>query len=136
MGPRDSSDWTVNDLGSNLADAQTTDAEIAKVNAQKQQLEDALRTEVLTARSALEEASLARESASRGVAASEAAYADRVLLFENGRATSLDVLQAEDALVSARMSLVDAYVDVRVAKVRLDHAVGRDIQEGLGVNQK
>ena len=128
--------WTVNDLGSNFADAKSTDAEIAKVNAQKQQVEDTLRTEVLTARSSLEEASLARESARRGVEAAEAAYTDRALLFENGRATSLDVLQAEDALVSARMNLVDAYVEVRIAKVRLDHAVGRDIQEGLGVNQK
>lgn len=128
--------WTLNDLGASYSDAKSTDADVAQVRAQKKQLEDTLRTEVLTSRRALEEARLARESALRGVAASEAAYEDRVLLFENGRATSLDVLQSESSLVTARMNLVDAYVQLRIARVRLDHAVGRDIPPGLGAEKK
>ena len=119
--------WTVNDLGSAHHQAQSTQAEVAKVRAQKQGIQDALRTEVLSARRSIEEARLARESARRGEKAAQASFVDRSLLFENGRATSLDVLQAESALLTARTDLVDAYIALRLAQVRLNHAVGWDV---------
>jgi len=52
-----------------------------------------------------------------------------VILFENGRATSLDLLEAESSLVEARVALVRTYVLVRSSRVRLEHAVGRDVKE-------
>lgn len=127
--------WTINDLGSNYASARVTNAEIEKIEAEKTKIRDALRTEVLTAYRSIEEARLARDSARRGVAAAEAAYLDRTLLFDNGRATSLDVLQAETALITARLDLIDSYIALREAKVRLDHAVGRDIPEEMKASQ-
>jgi outer membrane protein TolC len=119
--------WTINDLGSRTATAKGTDAEIAKIQVQKQQIQDALRTEVISAYRGVEEAQLARESAARGVASAEASYDDRVRLFEAGKATSFDVLDAETTLVTARLNLVEAFVAMRMARVRLDHALGRDV---------
>jgi outer membrane protein TolC len=119
--------WTLNDIGAASSDAQVTSAEVARTRAQKQQFEDALRTEVLSAHQGLQEAQLALESAERGVAAAEAAHEDRRKLFEAGRATAFDVLDAETTLVGARLNLIQAYVGLRMARVRFDHALGRDV---------
>ena len=121
--------WTLNDIGAASADANVTNAEVARVKAQRQQLQDALRTEVLSAHQGMQEAQLARESSERGVAAAEAAYEDRKKLFEGGRATAFDVLDAETTLVTARLNLVQAYVALRMARVRFDHALGRDVSD-------
>lgn len=118
--------WTINDLGSSRATSQVTTTEITKVELQKAQIADALHTEVLSARQSLEEARLAQVSAQRGVAAAEAAYQDVVQLSQNGRKTTLDVLQSENALVTARVNLIDAYIGLRQAEVRLEHALGAD----------
>lgn len=119
--------WTVNDVGAAAADANVTSAEVARVKAQREQIRDTLRTEVISAHQGMQEAALARESAERGVAAAEAAYEDRKMLFEGGRATAFDVLDAETTLVTARLNLVQAYVALRMARVRFDHALGRDV---------
>jgi outer membrane protein TolC len=120
--------WTLNDLGSASAVARTTDSDAAQIRIQRQQLADQLRTEVLTSASTMEEASLARESAHRGLEAAQASYDDRVQLFQHGRATSLDLLESESALLRARLDLIQSYLALRMARVRFDHAVGRDVQ--------
>ncbi len=124
--------WTVNDLGVSQSSARASDADAAKVRAQRRQVVDALRSEVIGAYRMVEEARLAKESARRGVLAAEAEHRDRKQLFEAGRSTSLDVLQAETSLVNARMSLIDAHIAVREAQVRLEHAVGRDVKNVPG----
>ena len=121
--------WTVNDLGVQTSAAESSDAEAAKVRAQRQQLIDALKSEVLSSYRMVQEARQARQSARQGVLAAEAAYQDRLQLFENGRGTTLDVLLAETSLVTARMNLIDAHIAMRQAQVRLDHAVGRDAKD-------
>src|SRR5690606_16367193 len=120
--------WTLNDLGSASAVARTTDSDAAQIRIQRQQLADQLRTEVLDSASTMEEAALARESARRGLEAAQAAYDDRNLLFQHGRATSLDLLESESALLRARLDLIQSYLALRMARVRFDHAVGRDVQ--------
>jgi outer membrane protein TolC len=59
------------------------------------------------------------------VAAAEQAYRMRIEMFELDRATSLDVIDAETTLLRARLDVLDAWIDHRVARVRLDHALGR-----------
>lgn len=120
--------WTLNDLGSASAVARTTDSDAAQIRIQRQQLADQLRTEVLDSASTMEEAALARESARRGLEAAQASYDDRNLLFQHGRATSLDLLESESALLRARLDLIQSYLALRMARVRFDHAVGRDVQ--------
>lgn len=118
--------WTINDVGINRAKVKQTRADVAELSAQRRSIEYGLRTEVLSSYQTEREALLAVDTASRGLDAAEAAYKDRVLLYENGRATTLDLLEAENALVSARLDLVQTYVTLHQARVRLDHALGRD----------
>src|SRR5690606_6220477 len=118
--------WTVNDIGIKRAEVKKTQAESAELLAQQRSIEYGLRTEVLSAYQGEREARLSTKTAERGLKAAEAAYQDRVLLYENGRATSLDLLEAETSLVGARLNLVQAHVALRNSHVRLRHALGRD----------
>ena len=51
----------------------------------------------------------------------------RGALFQNGRATSVELIDAETALTRARLGLIGARIEARLAALRLDHAVGRDL---------
>ncbi len=119
--------WTPNSLATQYAKAAQSQAEAEQIAAQISEIEFALRSEVLQEYRTLQESTLATNAAQRGLEASEAAYDDRIILFENGRATSLDLLEAENSLVRARLDLVAAYLSARISRVRLDHAIGRDI---------
>lgn len=119
--------WTLNSLGIQAAQAKQSEASAREMLAQAEGVEDALRAEVLGAYRTHQEALLARSSAQRGLTAAEAAHRDRKILFDNGRATSLDLLESETTLVDARLSLVRTYLAARQARVRLEHAIGRDI---------
>ena len=44
----------------------------------------------------------------------------------NGRATSVELTDAETDLTRARLDAINARIDLRIARVRLVHAVGRD----------
>ena len=48
-------------------------------------------------------------------------------LFQNGRATSVELTDAETELTRARLSVVSARIDARIAEVRITHVVGRDV---------
>ena len=121
--------WTVNDIGIKRAEVKKTQAESAELLAQQRSIEYGLRTEVVSAYQGERGARLSTKTAERGLKAAEAAYQDRVLLYENGRATSLDLLEAETSLVGARLNLVQAHVALRNSHVRLRHALGRDARE-------
>jgi len=121
--------WTLNNIGTQGNQAKQSEANAREFLAQAEGMEQVLRGEVLSAYHLYREAALATTTARRGVVAAEVAYRDRIILFENGRATSLDLLEAESALVEARVALVRTYVLVRTSRVRLEHAVGRDVKE-------
>lgn len=118
--------WTLNDVGTAQAAVKQTLAERREIIAQRSALQDGLKTEVLSAHRGLSDARLALETAERGVEAAHAAHAARSLLLEHGRVTSLEVMDAETALLRARLDLINAHVQLRVARVQLDYALGRD----------
>ncbi len=121
--------WTINDLWIADAERQKLDNQRAQLIAQRRSLEDALRLEILTAHGALREAKIAVQTAEQGHQAAEAALAARELLHSGGRATSFELIQAETARLQARLNLVEAHIALRVARVQLDHALGRDVAE-------
>ncbi|APR80835.1 Hypothetical protein A7982_06182 [Minicystis rosea] len=47
-------------------------------------------------------------------------------LFQHGRASSVELTDAETELFRASLDVVSARVDVRIARARLLHATGRD----------
>src|SRR5690606_17377676 len=98
---------------------------------QKHAIEDSLRLEIVSALQSMAEARQAIESAKHAERAAEAAYQARELLFQHGRATSLEVLQAETSRFQARLSLLDAHIAQYMGQVQLEHALGRDNDLGM-----
>jgi outer membrane protein TolC len=118
--------WAPNDWAAARAQARQLEARIAQLEAQKELLKDGLRTEVMQSFQAMREALVAIQTTARGLAAAEESYRVRRELFKNGRGTTVEVTDAETELTRARLEAVNARVDLRIARVRLVHAAGRD----------
>lgn len=121
--------WTINDLGTGNAEARQVAAEREQVRAQRMRLQEALRVEIESARQALREARASIATAEAGQQAAHAAFVARDQLYQHGRATSVELMQAETALFQARLNVIRANVALRVARVQLDHALGRDARD-------
>ncbi|MBM4361936.1 MAG: TolC family protein [Deltaproteobacteria bacterium] len=85
---------------------------------------DAVTDEVTTATLGLGEARAASRTASRGLIAAEEAYRVRREQRDLGRGTAVELVDSESDVLRARLELVHARVDARVARAHLDHAVG------------
>jgi outer membrane protein TolC len=118
--------WSPNEAATAGAAGSSLDARASSLAAQRQALADAIRIEVTQSRNALREARAAIESSARGLSAAEESYRVRRSLFQNGRSTSVELTDAETDLTRSRLESINARVDLQVAKVRLEHALGRD----------
>lgn len=122
--------WTPTELLGTSARSDELEQRRLQVETQKLMLRDGLRLEVTQAQQALRESELALETTAAGRMASEEAYRVRRELFRNGRATTVEVTDAETELTRARLEAINAHIDARVARVRLNHALGRDVPNG------
>jgi outer membrane protein TolC len=122
--------FSPNDFGSADATIRAADAKAKKLDAERAALVDALRDEIAEALVAAEEARFALDTAEHGLTSAEEAYRVRRELFELGRATNVELIDAESDVLRARLEMIQAKVDARIARVRLDHAVGRDALPG------
>jgi len=68
----------------------------------------------------------AKVATDRQLESASEAYRVTRSLYANARATTSNVLDAEADLARARLAWVNARVDARVARARLEHAAGRD----------
>ncbi|WP_437737140.1 TolC family protein [Sorangium sp. So ce1335] len=118
--------WVINDIFTTAAASAEASARTAQVAEQKAALRDALRLEVASAYAELGKATSSIEAAERQLAAATESMRVRSELFRAGRATSVDVVDAETEVTRARLQQLNARVGALVAKTRLDHAVGRD----------
>jgi outer membrane protein TolC len=117
--------WTPNNLGTSSASSRNLEAQRERIAAEKQQLSDALRTEVFDAVQGIREAKVALDTSQRALIASEEAYRVRLEQYRLGRTSNVELSDAEAALLRARIENVRAKVSVRAARARLEHAVGR-----------
>jgi outer membrane protein TolC len=117
--------WVLSDAASAGARSALSEARARAAEDRRNELIDAIRIEVLSADQAVREAAVAKNTSARGLAAAEEGYRARRLLFQNGRATTVELLDAETDLTRARLDALGAYIDARVAAVRLAYAVGR-----------
>jgi outer membrane protein len=115
--------WSPNDWASYGSVADQARADIAQTLADLEQLEDGLRIEVSNAYEAYNAARAALGSARAGIAAAEESYRVRREQFRAGAAVATEVIDAENELRSARLDLVNAVIELRIAKARLDRAV-------------
>jgi outer membrane protein len=117
--------WVISDAASAGARSDVAEARSQAAEQRRAELADAIRLEVLDAEQAVQEAEVAKQTSARGLAAAEESYRARRLLFQNGRATTVELLDAETDLTRARLEALGAFIDSRVAAVRLAYAVGR-----------
>ncbi|MSP61323.1 MAG: TolC family protein [Myxococcales bacterium] len=124
--------WTPNDVGYAVAGVRAAQSKAGQIAAQEAGLRDGIRVEVIQAQLALREAQVALTTTARGLASAEESYRVRRELFRNGKATSVELSDAESDVTRARLEAIGARVELRVARVKLDHATGRDVVPGGG----
>ncbi len=120
--------WSPNDVLVANGNVNDVASRAAQLEAQKGTLRDNISIEVQQYWQAVREADVAMESAGRELASAEEAYRVARELFNNGRGTSTTLTDAETDLTRSRLDLLNARADARTARVRLDHALGRDVR--------
>ena len=123
--------WTPNDSFNAGAASADTEARASQTEAQKEVLRDSVKLEVIQAYNAMREAEVAMQTTQRGLASSEEGYRVRRELFRNGRATSVELTDSELELFRAGLESINARANMRSARARLLHAVGRDIPAAM-----
>jgi outer membrane protein TolC len=115
----------LSDLPGSSARTRSAEAKSLAIDAEREALEDRIANEIFEAYQAAREADVAVRTTARGLAAAEESYRVRRILYQNGKATTVELLDAETELTRARLETVNAKIDARVARIRLDYAVGR-----------
>ena len=127
--------WSPTEALASGAGRSSLEAQARKAAADEKQARDALRNEVVTAIEALRAADVAVESSARGLISAEESYRQRSELYRNGRATSVELTDAETALTQARLDAIDALIDRRVARARLLQAAGEPVEGPLNAQE-
>jgi len=116
--------WSPNDALTGQAGVSQAEAELAQARADIAALGDAVALEVAQAYETFEAARGALEAAQTGIQAAEESYRVRTEQMRAGTAVTSDLIDAESELTRARLQLLDAMIDVHIARARLDRAVG------------
>ncbi len=118
--------WSPNDFFTASPSTMDAESRASAAEANKGVIRDGIEIEVMQAWQSIHEQEVALESTKRQLASATEAYRVARELFNNGRATSTTLTDAETELTRARLDALNATVDARVARVRLEHALGRD----------
>ncbi len=125
--------WSPNDVILGGTGAKDYEARARALEAQVQVTRENVEVEVTQMYQQVKQADVALESTKRELASAQEAYRVARELFNNGRGTSTTLMDAETDLTRARLDALNATVNARIARVRLDHAIGRDLK-GIGVS--
>ncbi len=118
--------WRLNDVLVGETTLRRIAAETDQLRADRENLLRGVRIELLAAVQAVQLAQVALASSVKGLAASEEGYRVRRELLDAERATAVELVDAETDLTRARITALNARVDLRVAGVQLTHALGND----------
>jgi outer membrane protein len=118
--------WTLNDALFEKTTDHRLRAETDQLRADQDNLARGTRVQIIAAQQAIENARTALETSKKGLAAAEEGYRVRRELLNAERATAVELVDAETDLTRARITALNARVDLRVAIVSLQHAVGSD----------
>lgn len=118
--------WTMNDALIARTTERRIAAEQSQLRADRENLLRGTRVEVLAAQQAVQLAQLNLKTSQQGLAAAEESYRVRRELLNAERATAVELVDAETELTRARITSVNARVDLRVAIAQLRHALGED----------
>jgi outer membrane protein len=118
--------WTLNDALLARATDRRIAAETNGLREDRENLARGTRIEILAAQQAVILAQSSLETSKKGLAAAEEGYRVRRELLNADRATAVELVDAETDLTRARISALNARVDLRVALAQLAHALGDD----------
>jgi len=124
--------WTPSDIPGSIHSERGQKAQAAQIAAQRDLLVDGLRMEVANAWRAAREAEVAMNTTTQGLRAAEESYRVRDNLLRNGKATLVELNDSQSDLLRARLDIVNAHIDARVARVQLNHAIGGDVGAAAG----
>jgi outer membrane protein TolC len=122
--------WSPNDILTASGAAGDARARAASIEANKQNVRDGIEVEVTQDWQGVREQDFAIESSTHELASAQEAYRVQRELFNNGRGTSATLTDAETDLQRARLDLLNAKANARIARVQLDHSLGRDVKGG------
>ena len=118
--------FTLNDTLTSRATDRRMKAESNALRADRESLTRAARLQVLSAQQNIANAHKAIATSQKRLVAAEESYRVRKAFLEAERGTAVELVDAETNLTSARISALDARVDLRIALAELDHALGTD----------
>jgi outer membrane protein TolC len=119
--------YAINDSLNAAAAGRGAAAQLAVLEDQRAALRDQLRIEVAQALQLVGDSDGSVDAALRGQRAAEAALRSRAEQYAQGRATSVELSDAEQDFTQASLAVIATRVDQRVGRVRLSHALGRDL---------
>jgi len=119
--------WSPNDVLSANQSGADAEARAEALEAQRLAARDGIQLEVTQAFEAVAEADAAVDSTARQLESAVEGYRVARELFTHGRATATTTIDAEVILAQTRFENLNARVDARVARIRLQHAAGRDL---------
>jgi outer membrane protein TolC len=120
--------WTLNDALISRTTDRRLRAEASELRADRENFEHGTRIEILSAQQAVAIAQRALTTSQKGLAAAEEGYRVRRELLNAERATAVELVDAQTDLTRARITALNARVDLRVARAQLDHALGNDVK--------
>lgn len=118
--------WTLNDALVANTTQHRLHAETNELRADKDNLLRGTRIEILSSQQAVQLALHALQTSAKGLAAAEEGYRVRRELLNAERATAVELVDAQTDLTRARITALNARVDLRVAVAQLQHALGDD----------
>ena len=118
--------WTLNDALVSKTVQDKIRADASGLRADRTNLERGTRVQILSAQQAVAIAQSALETSKKGLAAAEENYRVRRELLNAERGTAVELVDAETDLTRARITALNARVDLRVALTQLEHALGSD----------
>jgi outer membrane protein len=122
--------WSPNDLLVAGPQGNDLEAKAAALDAQKQITRDGIELEVTQAYQSVVTSDTAITTTTQQLTSAEEGYRVARELFNAGRGTATTLIDAENALATARFEHLQAKVDARLTRIRLEHAIGRDVKAG------
>jgi hypothetical protein len=119
--------WSPNDLANAVFLGRITAEQAKQIEVQRDNLALAVRSEVVQLWSTNRENFANVETTAHQLVSAEESYRVRRELWRVGRATNVELTDAETDLTQARFAAVNASVDTRLGVARLMHAIGRDV---------
>lgn len=120
--------WSPTDTLSGAYGGSSAAARADAVEAERAAAHEAIEVEIMQAYHEVKQSTALVESSKRDLASAEETYRAARQLFSTGRIPASTLTDTETDLTRARLGALNAAVDARIAKVRLEHAQGADLK--------